>query len=104
MTNNCQTDVSITFVDEGLVHTNFCVVHAVNYAQLRESLAAGVVDISYLTNDGNVDGEENSDADEDEGSNGSEESELGSSDSNEGCTSSSEEHDEIDYESHESED
>ena len=104
MTNDCQTDVSITFVDEGLVHTNFCVVHAVNYAQLRESLAAGVVDISYLTNDGNVDGEENSDADEDEGSNGSEESELGSSDSNEGCTSSSEEHEEIEYESDESED
>ena len=40
MTNDCQTDVSLTFVDEGLVDTNFCVVHAVNSAQLRESLAA----------------------------------------------------------------
>ena len=52
----------VNFGHEGLVDTNFCVVHAVNYAQLRESLVAGAVDMSYLTEDGNADCEENSHA------------------------------------------
>ena len=73
------------------------------YAPLWESLAAGVVDISYLTNDSNADCMENSNAEEDDSSNESEESELGSSDSKKG-SSSSEKHNEIEYESHDRED
>ena len=57
-----------------------------------------------MTDDGNADCVENSNAEEGDSSNGSKESELGSSDSKKGSPSSSEKHNEIEYESHDSED